>query len=58
MRELKQSNPLPNETNSHGKFFVKISVSKVTKTDADFRKTKLFVSLPQRWWRVAFKLVQ
>jgi hypothetical protein len=29
-------------------------------TDADFRKTKtsLFVSLPQRWWRVAFKTVQ
>jgi hypothetical protein len=30
------------------------------KDDTDFRKTKtsLFVSLPQRWWRVAFKLVQ
>jgi hypothetical protein len=29
---VKQSNPLPNETNSHGLFFVEISVSQVTKT--------------------------
>jgi hypothetical protein len=32
MCELKQSNPLPNETKSHGLFFVEISVSQVTKT--------------------------
>jgi hypothetical protein len=32
MCELKQCNPLPNETNSHGLFFVEISVSQVTKT--------------------------
>ncbi len=30
--QVKQSNPLPNETNSHGLFFVEISVSQVTKT--------------------------
>ncbi len=29
---VKQSNPLPNETNSHDLFFVEISVSQVTKT--------------------------
>jgi hypothetical protein len=32
MCELKQCNPLPNETNSYGLFFVEISVSQVTKT--------------------------
>jgi hypothetical protein len=34
---VKQSNPLPNETKSYGLFFAEISVSQVTKTDADFR---------------------
>jgi hypothetical protein len=30
MCELKQSNPLPNETKSHGLFFAQICVSQVT----------------------------